>query len=121
MAQQDSTFSLAKVFEERAREIDTERRSVKDLTAPDVSFENEPIRHHVIEAEGRPAYIVEMQGKKLLRSLTADSVEGLEILQHSQPGVLFPIVTPPSAPDETETEIERALSNTQEIAAVSGR
>ena len=121
MAEQDSTFSLAKIFEDRAREIDAERRAAREVTTSGATLENEPIRRRVIEAEGRPAFIVETRGKKLLRTLPADSDEAMAIL-HESPGLaVFSVPSAIPAPLKTQTGIEQALSSTQEVAAVSGR
>jgi hypothetical protein len=117
---QDSTFSLGKMFEERAKQIDVERRSVEEVTLPDAAIENEPIRQRVIEAEGRPAYIVETQGNTLLRSMAADSPEGLAILQQ-HPALAVVAIPGAPVPHETETETGQAIASTQEVVAVSGR
>jgi hypothetical protein len=117
----NSMSSLGKIFEERAKQIDADRRAAKETTLPDAKVENEPIRMRVIEAEGRPAYIVEMQGNTLRRSMAADSPEGQEILQAAPATPVFTLPSPAPTPPETQTETERALSSTQEVAAVSGR
>ena len=121
MAQKDSVFSLGKIFEERARQIDAERRSANEESLPVARVENEPIRRRVIEAGGRPAYIVEMQGNTLLRRLEADSPEGIDILKQFPTIGVVSVPSAEPAPPEAETEVTRALSNTREVAAVSGR
>ena len=118
MSQPESMFNLAQVFEERTKQIDAERRSGKQESVSEETFANEPLRHQVIEVDGRPAYIVEMQGTRLLRSIGADSTEGKEILQQSAVSVMSLTLPPPVAP---ALAIEPSISTCQETAAVSGR
>ena len=120
MRTQESIVSVSKLFEERTKEIDAARRSAQEVIAPDVTTANEPLRYHVIGAEGRPSYIVELQGKTLVRSLAADSPEGQDILARGE-AVSLALPDPQAAPPETETQLDQTLASTQELAAVSGR
>src|SRR6185503_16644972 len=120
MVYQSPKFDFASIFEEREKEIDAERRSGKETLAVASTGANEQIRHHVIEQEGKPVYIIEMQGRKVLRSLSPDSDEGIRILSDVQnPGLSVFNVEAVAA--GAAVNVDPLLSQVQELAAVSGR
>lgn len=119
MSYQSPRFDLASIFEQREKEIEAERRSAKDKLAID-STPDERILHHVIEEAGRPSYILEMQGRKFLRSLTPDSPEGMRILSELQQANVS-VINLETIAAELEVNVDPLLTHIQELAAVSGR
>lgn len=119
MVQPKPTFKLADLFEQRAREIDAERRSASYESTPAPAPVTGEIRHYVVEEDGRPAYILETQDQTILRSITADSAEWESLL-----GGVLPSATVEAAYGDAETEfnaLEPLLSKTRELLALSGR
>lgn len=119
MVQPKPTFKLASLFEQRARQIDAERRSASQEGPSAPAPPTGAIWHHVMEDEGRPAYILEMQDQTMLRSVTPESSEWESLLAEV---VNAPVTMAVS--DDAEAgpdKVEPLLSKTRELLAVSGR
>lgn len=120
MLDPDTTFSFASLFEQREQEIEASKRSPADISGPQ-STSLQELTYHVVESKGEPSYILETQGRNVLRAITPDSAEGKKILDTTWRNRSLKSVSVTPTQDSTNETIAALTSAAREQMAVSGR
>jgi AAA ATPase-like protein len=121
MVDRKTTIAIADLFEQRLKQIEIDKRRSTETPVPPPTA-SEKVAYHVIEKDGLPTAIVELQGRKVLRTIEPDSDEGKRILEQSLQtrSINVKSVLSSRVQEASDPAVEQLFARAQEVAAVCG-